>query len=890
MSTARIEEPALDVSQSLLIAKLAVPKPRDLVVPRQRLFELLTDGACGPLTIVSGPAGSGKTTLVASWIAHELPPGQVAWLTLDPHDDEPGVFWSSVVESLRLHGVDLPGDIGHPLSPATVDPSFLETLAADLAGSHQPVILVLDQFESITNVRLQRDLDFVLRNAAPELRLVVATRREPGGLSSRYLLRGELTEIRTGELAFEPHEAAALLAQHGIHLSPGTLSELQRHTEGWAAGLRLCALAMGGRSDPAGFIARLPFGHAGLADYLVEEVLEAQPERVRDFLLLTSVVDRVCPELADELTGHLDAEFVLPALTRDNLLVEPVDEAPLWYRYHPLLAHVLRNELQRRRPEAVVEQHRRAARWFSSQGDYVSAAVHAGASGDWNAACAAVVRRLGIVPILEERASADLLDVLSTLPGDVTDAMVDVVRAARAVVALDFETAVAHLYDAESRMDHVAAADRSAVCASIALVRVVIARRVLDEQSARAACTVLEQSLARLTALGGARDAARALGLSSLAGTRLWSGDFEGAEPALQAAHSASDGPGCEYSRMAVLGQMAMWEYRNGCLREAAKLGQQALQLAVESGLPARRQTGVGHLALSMVALDWNDRAGASRHLEDADLSAEAATDPALGAVVSMLRAFHFSLDGKPAEALATLAGARASAESSVLPAWMTSRMALTEAAVRLRCGDPDGALAALERTPSRTDDWHQSRAGVAYAMGDLTTARELLDPILAGQEPAIHGSLVDALLLSARMYDDSGDAPRARRSVLEALQAARPEGRRRPFVESRSWLAPLIATSPELGSAAGWVGVGLVDVRGTSDASDVAPVLVEPLTERERDVLSRMAVAMSVSDIAADLSISVNRVKTHQRNVYRKLSVRRADEAVRRGRELQII
>jgi LuxR family maltose regulon positive regulatory protein len=891
MSTVHLEEHALDAPRSLLIAKLTVPKPRDLVVPRQRLFQQLTDGVSRPLTIVTGPAGSGKTTLLASWVAHEQPPGQVAWLTLDAHDDEPGVFWTYLVESLRLHGIDLPPDIRHPLHPGEVDRLFLESLAAALAGQVDPVVLVLDQFESTSNVRVRRDLDFVLRNAAPMLRLVVATRRDPGALSGRYLLRGELTVVRTGDLAFTSAEADALLRQHGIELSPDALSELQRHTEGWAAGLRLWALASQRLSDPAASIAGLPFDHVGLADYLVEEVLDAQPEHVHDFLLMTSVVDRVCPDLADALTGQTDGSFLLPALTRDNILIEPVDEALRWYRYHPLLAQVLRNELQRRHPEAVVEQHRRAARWFGTHADYVSAAVHAGAAGDWDAACAAVVRRLGIVPLLEERASADLVDVLSALPDEAEGAMVDLVRAAQAVVALDLETAVARLYEADCEIDAVPTEDRSVLSAGIALVRLVIARRVLDEQSARAACATLEQHLARLPALGAARDAARALGLACVAGTLLWGGDFGAAEHALQAALSASESPGCEYSRLTVLGQMAMWEYRNGRLREAARLGQQALDLAHETGLPARHQTGVGHLALSMVALEWNDRAGASSHLADTDLSAEAATDPALGAVVSMLRAFHLSLDGRRAEALATLAGARASAEHFVLPGWMTSRIAVAEAAVLLRCGDRGRALAALERAPADTDDWRRARAGVAYAMGDTAMARELIEPMLSGKESTFHGGMVEALLLSARLDADGGDVPRARNAVLRALQAARPEGRRRPFVEARSWLLPLITTSPDLASAAAWVGSGLTDVRpGPSGSPDVSPVLVEPLTERERAVLARMADAFSVADIAEDLSISVNTVKTHQRNAYRKLSVRRASDAVRRGRELQII
>ena len=280
MVTALTEDPG-DASGSLRVAKLSLPKEGGLLVPRRRLFDRVTEGVAGPVTVVYGPAGSGKTTLVASWIAHDLATGPVAWVTLDPADNQPGIFWTYVVEALRRHGVDLPPSVGHPVRPDAVDRSFLEDLAAALASSTQTVVLVLDQFEAVTNSQMLRDLDFVLRNAAPELRLVLTTRRQPAGAFSRYVLSGRVVQIHADDLAFRTDEAAALLAQHEITLPADTLRELQGHLEGWASGLRLCALALQSGDDPAELIARLPSGHAQIAGHLVDDVLDRQPKPVR---------------------------------------------------------------------------------------------------------------------------------------------------------------------------------------------------------------------------------------------------------------------------------------------------------------------------------------------------------------------------------------------------------------------------------------------------------------------------------------------------------------------------------------------------------------------------------------------------------------------------------
>jgi LuxR family transcriptional regulator, maltose regulon positive regulatory protein len=355
---------------------------------------------------------------------------------------------------------------------------------------------------------------------------------------------------------------------------------------------------------------------------------------------------------------------------------------------------------------------------------------------------------------------------------------------------------------------------------------------------------------------------------------------------------AAACATGCEYPRLLALGQLALLAFRNGKLHDVARYGGRAVALAEEAGLPARHHSGLGHLALAMAALEWNDRAAFDHHLDDAAETTDAATDPAVRAPVTMMLAFRLGLDGHRAEALQVLAELPTMVAGAALPSWLSSRVAITEAAIELRCGQPAQALRVLDRATIRSAEWQLGAAAASWAAGDPTTARRLIDSLLTGPDQNVGSGLVEAEVLSCRLHLDAGNRPAARRDLLQAFALARPQGRRRPFVEARSWLGPMIRESPDLMEAAAWLGPGMQAGRksGSIDNSDVAASLVEPLTERERTVLQRMALAMSVADIAADLHVSTNTVKTHQKSLYRKLSVQRANDAVRRGRQLQIV
>ena len=408
---ARARRLAVCAGVPILASKITAPSVPDWVVPRPRITKLIADGTrwCR-LTVVTGPAGAGKTMALALWAAAE--PGTVAWVSADEFDNRPGVFWSHVVAALRRSGVALPaalpaargGDSEHV---------FLLWLAAALAAQDPPVTLVLDDLHLLTDPTVLEGLDYVLRNVGPGLRLLVAARLDPLPLH-RYRLAGELTEIRASDLAFTVVESGLLLARHGVTLSAYSLQCLTRRTEGWAAGLRLAATSMCAHPDPDQFTAELITDDSAVTGYLVQEVLSTQPPEVRDVLLSTSILEHISGEAASELAGNQRAAAMLPALARANAFVQPIGSGR--YRYHPLFAEVLRLRLKQEYPDRIAPLHRRAARWYERHGQLTDAVRHAAQAGDWPLAASIVIDQLAIGEIIEPRGSPCLAGEFDGMP------------------------------------------------------------------------------------------------------------------------------------------------------------------------------------------------------------------------------------------------------------------------------------------------------------------------------------------------------------------------------------------------------------------------------------------------------------------------------------------
>ena len=374
----------------LLETKLYVPRRRRGLVARPRLSERLNRGAESKLTLVSAPAGFGKTTLLAEWLAAAPADGRsAAWLSLDQRDNDPALFWTYLIAALQTAapGVGAGALVAPAVAPAARSKRSSPRCSTTSAPSPNDVVLVLDDYHVIDAREVQDGMAFLLEHLPPQLHLVIASRADPALPLARLRARGELVEIRAADLRFTPDEAAAYLNEvMGLALTAQDVAALEGRTEGWIAALQLAALSMQGRDDVAGFIAGFAGDDRYIVDYLVEEVLQRQPEQVRSFLLQTSILDRLSGPLCDAVTGQDGGKAMLEALDRGNLFLVPLDDRRQWYRYHHLFADVLRARLLDEQPDRVPELHRRASDWYEQNGERSEAIRHALAGEDFERA------------------------------------------------------------------------------------------------------------------------------------------------------------------------------------------------------------------------------------------------------------------------------------------------------------------------------------------------------------------------------------------------------------------------------------------------------------------------------------------------------------------------
>ena len=356
----------------LLETKLHVPRRRRNLVARPRLSKRLSSGAESALTLVSAPAGFGKTTLLADWLAAPAANGRsTAWLSLDQRDNDPAVFWTYLVAALKTAAPGVgAGALSLLQSAQPPIEAVVATLLNDLSAISNDVVLVLDDYHVIEAREVQEGMAFLLEHLPPQLHLVIAGRADPALPLARLRGRGELVEIRAADLRFTPDEAAAYLnGVMGLALTAQDVAALEGRTEGWIAALQLAALSMQGRDDVAGFIAGFAGDDRYIVDYLAEEVLQRQPEHVRHFLLQTSILDRLSGPLCDAVTGQDGGKAKLAALEQGNLFLVPLDDRRQWYRYHQLFADVLQAHLLDEQPADVPELHRRASIWYEQNGE-----------------------------------------------------------------------------------------------------------------------------------------------------------------------------------------------------------------------------------------------------------------------------------------------------------------------------------------------------------------------------------------------------------------------------------------------------------------------------------------------------------------------------------------
>jgi LuxR family maltose regulon positive regulatory protein len=862
----------------LLAAKLSVPAITRGFVRRQRLLDRLTAATKGPLTLLTGPAGAGKTTLVASWVRWGTAPGPVVWVTLDA-DDTPGVFWSYVLEAFRR---GLPGhtsDIGPPACASSVDHSLLVRLCAALERLPEPVVLVLDGLDKVPGRQVASGLGFLLDHAGPRLRLVLISRMDPLLPLHRYRTEDRLSEIRGADLAFTPHEVTALLRGHGLVPGGEVVGALTSRTEGWAAGLRLCALAMQRSGDADGFARSFTASRQAVADYLVAEVLDAQPAATRELLLRVSILNRVHPDLANVLTGREDAERILTWLIRANAFVEPIADTR-WCRFHPLFAGVLHAHLRTQRPGLEPRLHSRAARWLTSSGQLTDALAHAAAGGDWQYGAAEAVRHLMIGRLLAGPEAEWLEGLFSRMPEDVPGAEPALVAGACRLSRRDTAGCRARLARAEEHLYRKGARPTAEARLAHALLRLLSdpygeqcggtseaeeAARQIGELMGQLPCSAIKE-----------HPEIEALRRHGLACALLGAGRLDDALTAFEDTVRACTADVTHLVRHESLGRLALAESIGGALTAAGEHALRSLAVADQHGIPDSHRSGAGHLALATVACERGDARTAAHHLGLAEAS-DTREDP----VLMIERAILWSQ--------VELAGGRREAAWAILdehrpsgPPWPAERLAVARSTTALACGDAETAIRVLDDVESGG----LSRT-VALALAHLAVARteralQLVAPI-DGSPGLSLSNRVRLRLLRARAALLGGDLAAAHVLLVQALDAARPEQLRRPFTEAGPWVWHLLHRQDGPPCAHGWLTARPPDLQG-------APVLVEPLSGRERDVLTHVAQMMSTDEIAAELHLSVNTVKTHLRSIYRKLCVSRRREAVERGRELRLL
>ncbi|MCH8339020.1 MAG: tetratricopeptide repeat protein, partial [Chloroflexi bacterium] len=802
---------------AILTTKLYMPPVRSQVVSRPRLIDRLTEGLTRKLILISAPAGFGKTTLLGEWVGHsELP---VAWVSLDESDNDPQRFLTYVVAALQTIDTDMGAGALSLLESPQPRPAelILTSLINEVAETAQDFILVLDDYHVIDAKPVDNALTFLLDHLPPQMHLVIASRADPPLPLAHLRGRGELTELRAADLRFTPDEAATFLNQvMGLGLSAEEVTALETRTEGWIVGLQMAALSMQGRADTASFIQAFTGSHHFIIDYLVEEVLQRQPERVRSFLLQTSILDRLSGPLCDAVTGQEDGRAMLEGLERGNLFVVPQDDKRQWYRYHHLFAEVLQARSMEEQPNRAPTLHRRASEWYEQNGLPSDAIHHAFAAEDFERAAGLV--ELAWPAMRRSRLDGTLLGLLQALPDELvrTRPVLSVDYAISLIASGQLAAVEPRLQDAERWLD--ATVDTSGRVPAAEMV-------VVDEEGFRSLPrTIFVARAAYALALGDApvtvKYARRALDLApegdhlgrgaaaSLLGLASWaSGDLEAAHRALadgmaslRMAGNISDATG---------GTFALADIRmvQGRLHEAMSTYEQALQLATEQGEPVLRGTADLYVGMSELHRERGDLEAATQHLlkskelgESARLpenrylwcvamarikEAQGDLDGALDLLHEAERLFivSFNPNVRPISALKTRIWVAQGRLAEAL-AWAQEQELSVEDDLSYLREFEHITLARVFIAQHRNDSEERS---IHQAVG-------LLERLLkAAEEGGRTGNVIEILVLQALAHEAQGDIPPALVPLERALALAEPEGYVRIFVDEGPPMAALL-------------------------------------------------------------------------------------------------
>jgi LuxR family maltose regulon positive regulatory protein len=906
------------VTSPLLETKFHLPRPRRGLVPRPRLSDRLSSSGESALTLVSAPAGFGKTTLLTEWLAAGGEEGQAAaWLSLDQRDNDPALFWTYLVAAVQAVEPEVGSSALAMLQSSSLPiEEVLSTLLNDLAAISNDVVLVLDDYHVIDSHDVQEGMVFLLEHLPPRVRLVIASRADPALPLARLRARGELVEIRAADLRFMPDEAAGYLnGMMGLDLTAPDVAALESRTEGWIAALQLAALSMQGRDDVAGFIAGFSGDDRHIVDYLVGEVLQRQPESVGSFLLETSILGRLTGSLCDAVTGRDGGRPMLEDLDRGNLFLVPLDDRRLWYRYHHLFADMLRARLVDEQPDRVRELHRRASDWYEQNGERPEAFRHAMAGEDFDRAADLV--ELAIPAMGQARQEATVRGWLESLPEEVFESRpvlsisyVGVLMQTGQVAGVE-----ARLADAERWLDTIAAGPQELQGLNAPRTAMVVAD---ESQLVRLPAQIAVYRAAQARMLGDVAgtiahaqrsfdlaDEDDHLGRGAAAGLlalAYWTiGDLDRAHRGYSDAMASLETAGYLADTLGCALALADIRIAQGRLRDAMATFSRGLATASSSTDHVMRGAADMHVGMSELFRERNDLDAALHHVRTSIDLGEHAGLPQNAYRWRVAMAQIRTTQGDLVGALTLLDEAERLYTNDFFPdvrpiAALRARVWVMQGEVDAALGwarehslSSDGALSYVREfehvTLARTLMAHQTKDRASRSMLEATTFLARL--LAAAEEGQRSRSVIEILILQALAHQTLADMPAAYASLQRALMLAEPEGYVRIFLDEGAPMTALLRAAAQKGIAPDHVGRLLADTTGIDRPPAVQQNLVDPLSSRELEVLQLLRTDLSGPEIARELMVSLNTMRTHTKTIYTKLGVNNRRAAVRRAAEL---
>ncbi|NOK61028.1 MAG: LuxR family transcriptional regulator, maltose regulon positive regulatory protein [Chloroflexi bacterium AL-W] len=883
------------MSTPILATKLYSPPLRPEIVQRPHLITRLNKGLHHKLTLISAPAGFGKTTLVSEWLTERSQ--SAAWVSLDAGDNEHIRFLAYLVAAIQTIAPQVGTRVMtllHSPQPPSIE-AVLTTLLNDLTTIQRPFIVILDDYHVIDTPAIDNTLTFLLAHLPPQMHLIIMTREDPALPLARFRARGQLTEVRASDLRFTLDEATTFLNQvMGLQLSTNNIAALETRTEGWIAGLQLAALSMQGQQDVSNFITSFTGSHRFVMDYLVEEVLHQQPEHVQAFLLYTSILDRLCGPLCDAVLHDLtnSGQTTLTYLERANLFIIPLDNERCWYRYHHLFAELLRQRLQQKMTssaggeiESITTLHQRASVWYEEHDLELEAFHHAVAAHDVEHAARLVEGtsmplhfRGGVVPIL---------NWLESSPTSVLDGRPSLwVMYASVLIFVGQLTKVEEkLEAAEAALQYVTSDEKTRdLIGHIASIRATLA--VAQDQVE----TIIEQSHRALAHLHPDNLPVRTATTWTLGVAHQLQGDRAAARQAYTKALEISHEIGhFIINLMATIGLAQIQEAENR-LHQATQTYQNSLQLA---GDPPQPVACEAHLGLARISYEWNDLEIAQQHgYQSIQLVEQLET---IGRFVTC-KVFLARLKMKQSDmagATTLLMQAEHIARQHNFTRQIPEIVAI-QVLMLLHQGKLDTATHLAQKY-----DLPISQARVYLAQQNPSAALAVLAPWHQYVETKNWADeRLKVVILQALAHQAQGDQANAVQLLSDALVLAKPGGFIRIFVDEGPPMAQLVSTVAAQGIMTDYTNTLVTafqaeqpdDTLSVSHTTTPIQKLIEPLSQRELDILRLIAQGLSNHEISERLFLALSTVKGHNRRIYGKLQVQRRTEAISRARELELL